>query len=142
MYAARLLTRPAAAWLEVPGTAPEQRAQLISELTGYRTKDDLVDRQLTRSAVWALLFAFAVLPLIAVGVVLELTVGGDQIPWGVLFFLFWMAVLTAAKCGLAWLLPADRWRPDSPLARGLLLAQTLDVVLALTIAAASVVLTG
>jgi hypothetical protein len=148
VFPARLLARPATAWLDVPGaTAQQRRAQLIAEMTGYRTKDDLVDRQLIRCAVWALLFVFAVLPMITIGVTLELILGGDggvaaQIPWGVLFFLFWMAALTGLKMGLAALLPAHRWHPRRAVDRALLLAQTPDVVLALIITIGSLVLIG
>jgi len=148
VYPARLLARPAAAWLDVPGTTPEQRrSQLIVEMTEYGTKDDLADRQLTRSAIWALLFVFAVPPMVIIAVALELTLGGDggvagQIPWGVLLFLFWMGVLTGLKFGVATLLPEQRWHPHSAVSRALLLAQTPDVILALVITVVSLVLIG
>jgi hypothetical protein len=146
VYPARLLARPATAWLDVPGATPEQRReQLIVEMTEYGTKDDLVDRQLTRSAVWFLLLAFALVPMVALTVALVLVLGGDGgvaslIPWGVLLFLFWMAVITGLKFGAAALLPEERWHPASPFARALLLAQTPDVILALIITAVSLVL--
>jgi hypothetical protein len=148
VYPARLLARPAAAWLDVPGTTHEQRReQLIVEMTEYGTKDDLADRQLTRSAIWALLFVFAVLPMVAIGVAVELILGGDggvagQIPWGVLLFLFWMGVITGLKFGVALLLPEERWHPRSAVAQALLLAQTPDVILALIITVVSLVLIG
>jgi hypothetical protein len=130
VYPARLLARPAAAWLEVPGATPEQRReQLIVEMTEYGTKDALVDRQLTRSAVWFLLLAFALVPMVALTVALVLILGGDGgvaslIPRGVLLFLFWMGVITGLKVGVATLLPEERWHPRSAVSRALLLAQT------------------
>jgi len=146
VYPARLLARPASAWLEVPGATPEQRReQLIREMTEYGTRDDLVDRQLTRSAIWFLLFAFAALPMVAVAVALELILGGDGgvaglIPWGVVLFLFWMGVITWLKFAAAALLPEQRWHPRSAVSRALLLAQTPDVTLSLIITVVSLVL--
>ena len=148
VYPARLLARPAAAWLDVPGTTPEQRReQLILEMTEYGTKDDLADRQLTRSAIWALLFAFAFLPMVALTVALVLILGGDGgvaslIPWGVMLFLFWMGVLTGLKFGLLVVIPEEWWMPDSRLSRALLLAQNPDVILALIITVVSLMLIG
>ena len=146
VYPARLLARPAAAWLDVPGTTREQRReQLILEMTEYGTKDDLADRQLTRSAIWALLFAFALLPMVALTVALVLILGGDGgvaslISWGVLLFFMWMAVITGLKFGLLVVIPEEWWKPDSWLSRALLLAQTPDVILALIITVVSLVL--
>lgn len=148
VYPARLLARPAAAWLEVPGRTPEQRrGQLIVEMTAYGTKDDLVDRQLTRCAIWALLFASTLLPMTAVAIAVELILGGDGgvaglIPWGVVLFFFWMGVLTGLKFGVATVVPEHWWRPDRAVSRALLLAQTPDVVLALIITVVSLVLIG
>jgi len=147
VYPARLLARPAAAWLDVPGATPEgRRERLIVEMTEYGSKDDLVDRQLTRTAIWSLLFVFAILPVVAVGIALELILGGDGgiaglVPWGLLFFFFWMGVITGLKCGAAVLLPEQRWHPGSAVSRAMLLAQTPDVILALIITVVSLVLT-
>lgn len=148
VFAARLVARPAIAWLGVPGKTPERRReQLIEEMTAYATKDDLVDRQLTRSAIWALLFAFAAAPMVAVAVAVELTLGGDGgvsglAPWGVLFFLFWMGAITGLKFAAAALLPETWWHPDRAVDRFLLLAQTPDVVLALIITGISLARAG
>ena len=52
------------------------------------------------------------------------------IPYGVLFFLYWMGVVTGLKCAVAAYLPERRWHPRSAVARALLLAQSPDVTLA------------